>query len=163
MPEARAQPFQACVRTPFATLGITTSATHLTGIRFLVPTVPALAPKQGSLAHLVCVQLQAYLDEPAFEFDLPLALSGTHHRLAVWEAMQRIPAGRTRSYGDLAAELGSSARAVGGACGANPVPVVVPCHRVIAAGRAIGGFMGARSEGFELGIKRWLLEHEGAL
>jgi methylated-DNA-[protein]-cysteine S-methyltransferase len=163
MPEARAQPFQACVRTPFATLGITTSATHLTGIRFLVPTVPALAPKKGSLAHLVCVQLQSYLDEPAFEFDLPLALSGTHHRLAVWEAMQRIPAGRTRSYGDLAAELGSSARAVGGACGANPVPVVVPCHRVIAAGRAIGGFMGARSEGFELGIKRWLLEHEGAL
>lgn len=163
MPEARGEPFQARVRTPFATLGIATSATHLTGIRFLVPAVPSLAPKKGSLAHLVCVQLQAYLDEPTFEFDLPLALSGTHHRLAVWEAMQRIPAGRTRSYGELAAELHSSARAVGGACGANPIPVVVPCHRVIAAGRAIGGFMGARSEGFEVGIKRWLLEHEGAL
>jgi len=155
--------FQARVRTPFATLGIATSATHLTGVRFLAPTVPALAPKKGSLAHLVCVQLQAYLEEPTFAFDLPLALSGTHHRLAVWEAMQRIPAGRTRTYGELAEELRSSARAVGGACGANPVPVVVPCHRVIAAGRAIGGFMGAKSEGFELGIKRWLLEHEGAL
>jgi len=163
MPEAAGDAFQARVRTPFATLGITTSATHLTGVRFLAPTVAPLAPKKGSLAHLVCVQLQAYLEEPAFEFDLPLALAGTHHRLAVWEAMQRIPAGRTRSYGELALELGSSARAVGGACGANPLPVVVPCHRVIAAGRAIGGFMGARSEGFELGIKRWLLEHEGAL
>jgi methylated-DNA-[protein]-cysteine S-methyltransferase len=76
--------------------------------------------------------------------------------------MQRIAAGKTRTYGELAAELRSSARAVGGACGANPIPVVVPCHRVIAAGGAIGGFMGARSEGFELGIKRWLLEHEGA-
>jgi methylated-DNA-[protein]-cysteine S-methyltransferase len=161
MPDAPT--FQARVRTPFATLGIAASATHLTGVRFLAPTVPALAPKKGSLAHLVCVQLQAYLEEPAFEFDLPLALSGTHHRLAVWEAMQRIPAGRTRSYGELARELGSSARAVGGACGANPLPVIVPCHRVIAAGRAIGGFMGAKSEGFELGIKRWLLEHEGAL
>lgn len=163
MPESAAPAFQACVRTPFATLGVTASATHLTGIRFLSPTVAAAAPRKGSLAHLVCVQLQAYLEDPAFEFDVPLALSGTRHRLAVWEAMQRIPAGRTRTYGELAAELGSSARAVGGACGANPVPVVVPCHRVIGAGRAIGGFMGAKSEGFELAIKRWLLGHEGAL
>jgi methylated-DNA-[protein]-cysteine S-methyltransferase len=52
---------------------------------------------------------------------------------------------------------------VGGACGANPIPVVIPCHRVIAAGGAIGGFMGAKADGFELGIKRWLLGHEGAL
>lgn len=154
--------FQACVRTPFATLGVTTNETHVTGIRFLVPTVPALMPKRNSIAHLACVQLQAYLDNPGFAFDLPLMLAGTRHRLAVWEAMQRIGPGKTRTYGELAAELRSSARAVGGACGANPIPVVVPCHRVIAAGGAIGGFMGARKEGFELGIKRWLLEHEGA-
>jgi methylated-DNA-[protein]-cysteine S-methyltransferase len=63
----------------------------------------------------------------------------------------------------VAAELRSSARAVGGACGANPIPVVVPCHRIIGANHAIGGFMGTRTEGFELGIKRWLLEHEGAI
>jgi methylated-DNA-[protein]-cysteine S-methyltransferase len=155
--------FNACVRTPFATLGITTDERHVTGIRFLVPTTPALAPKHGSLAHLACVQLQAYLDNPRFEFDLPLALAGTHHRLAVWEAMQRIPAGKTRTYGELARELKSSARAVGGACGANPIPVVVPCHRVIAAGGSLGGFMGAAGEGFERDIKRWLLGHEGAL
>ena len=77
--------------------------------------------------------------------------------------MQRIASGETRTYGELAAELRSSPRAVGGACGANPIPVVVPCHRVIGANHAIGGFMGARGEGFELGIKRWLLGHEGAL
>jgi methylated-DNA-[protein]-cysteine S-methyltransferase len=76
--------------------------------------------------------------------------------------MQRIPAGEMRTYGDLAHDIKSSARAVGGACGANPIPLVVPCHRVIAANRAIGGFMGQRGEGFELSIKRWLLEHEGA-
>jgi methylated-DNA-[protein]-cysteine S-methyltransferase len=52
---------------------------------------------------------------------------------------------------------------VGGACGANPIPIVVPCHRIIGSGGSIGGFMGAKDEGFELGIKRWLLEHEGAL
>ena len=155
--------FDACVRTPFATLGITTTDKHLTGVRFLSPDTPAKAPRKGTVAHLACVQLQAYLENPAFEFDLPVLLSGTRHRLEVWEAMRRIPAGKLRSYGDIAAELGSSARAVGGACGANPVPVVVPCHRVIAAGNRIGGFMGASAEGFELGIKRWLLEHEGAL
>ena len=160
MPES---PFQACVRTPFATLGIQASDTHVTGIRFLAPSTPALMPKRNSIAHLACVQLQAYLDNPTFEFDLPLKIAGTRHRLAVWEAMQKIPAGRTRTYGDIAHDLKSSARAVGGACGSNPIPVVIPCHRVIAANGAIGGFMGANTDGFELGIKRWLLGHEGAL
>ena len=159
----RTQAFQACLRAPFATLGITTDATHITGIRFLAPSVPALAPRRDTLAYLACVQLQSYLEDGRFEFDLPLKLAGTRHQLEVWEAMQRIPAGGMRTYGDLAHDIKSSARAVGGACGANPIPVVVPCHRVIAANRAIGGFMGQRAEGFELGIKRWLLEHEGAL
>ena len=164
MPDGAVQAFQACVRTPFATLGIVATDTHLTSIRFLAPSVAAKVPRRNTIAHLACVQLQAYLDTPRFEFDVPIKLAGTHHRLAVWEAMQRIPAGATRTYGELAKELGSSARAVGGACGANPIPVVVPCHRVIAAGGDIGGFMGARGhEGFEIGIKRWLLEHEGAL
>ena len=154
--------FDACLRAPFATLGITTSGKFVTGIRFLSPVVPAVVPARNSLAFLVCVQVQAYLDNPRFQFDLPLELRGTRHRLSVWEAMQRIPAGATRTYGALAAELRSSARAVGGACGANPIPVIVPCHRVVAAHGDIGGFMGSRQEGFERGIKRWLLEHEGA-
>jgi methylated-DNA-[protein]-cysteine S-methyltransferase len=156
--------FDACVRTPFATLGITATDTHVTGLRFLSPAVAAKMPKRNSIAHLACIQLQAYLENPAFVFDVPIKLSGTHHRLAVWEAMQRIPAGKTRTYGEVATSIRSSARAVGGACGANPIPVIVPCHRIIAAGGDIGGFMGARGdEGFEIGIKRWLLEHEGAL
>jgi methylated-DNA-[protein]-cysteine S-methyltransferase len=161
--DVRAESFQACLRAEFATLGITTTDTHVTGIRFLAPSIAAKAPKKNTIAFLACVQIQSYLEDPAFEFDLPLRLGGTRHRLAVWEAMQRIPAGKTRSYGEIAGELHSSARAVGGACGANPIPVVVPCHRVIAAGGDIGGFMGARADGFERDIKRWLLEHEGAL
>lgn len=155
--------FQARVRTPFATLGIATTDTHVTGIRFLAPDTPALAPARDTIAHLACVQIQAYLDDGRFVFDLPLRLAGTHHRMEVWEVMQRIPAGHTRSYGEVAAELRSSARAVGGACGANPIPLVVPCHRIVAANHRIGGFMGAKSDGFELGIKRWLLAHEGAI
>ena len=155
--------FQACLRAPFATLGITTTDTHVTGVRFLAPSIAARAPKRNTIAFLACVQIQSYLEDPSFVFDLPLKFSGTHHRLAVWEAMQKIEAGKTRTYGELAKDIGSSARAVGGACGANPIPVVIPCHRVIAAGGAIGGFMGAKADGFELGIKRWLLGHEGAL
>jgi methylated-DNA-[protein]-cysteine S-methyltransferase len=161
VPEAA---FDACMRTPFATLGITATDKYVTGLRFLAPSTAAKVPKRNSIAHLACVQLWSYLEDPSFVFDVPIKLAGTHHRLAVWEAMQRIPAGKTRTYGELAATIHSSARAVGGACGANPIPVIVPCHRIIAAGGDIGGFMGARGdEGFEIGIKRWLLEHEGAL
>jgi methylated-DNA-[protein]-cysteine S-methyltransferase len=155
-------PFQACLRAPFGTVGISATDAHVTGIRYLSPEVPALAPKRNTIAFLACVQLQAYLDDPSFEFDLPLRLSGTRHQLSVWEAMRGIPAGQTRTYGELAQAIGSSARAVGGACGANPLPIVVPCHRVVGAGGSLGGFMGAREEGFELSIKRWLLAHEGA-
>jgi len=147
--------FQACLRAPFATLGISASDTHVTGIRFLAPDVPAKAPKKNTIAFLACVQIQSYLDDATFEFDLPLKLLSTRHRLEVWEAMQRIPAGATRSYGELAKELGSSARAVGGACGANPVPVLVPCHRVLAANKKLGGFSGG------LDWKRSLLAREG--
>ncbi len=163
MPEGGAPrgAFAACLRAPFATLGIVTTGAHLTGIRFLSPTVPAMAPARDSLAFLVCLQIQRYLDDPRRPFELPLRLAGTHHQLAVWEAMQRIPAGATRTYGAVASELGSSARAVGGACGANPIPLVVPCHRIVGA-TGLGGFMGAAGEGFERSIKRWLLEHEGA-
>jgi methylated-DNA-[protein]-cysteine S-methyltransferase len=159
---ASVEAFQARVCTPFATVGITADDRHITGFRYLSPSIAALAPKKNTLAHLACVQLQAYLEDPAFAFDLPLRLAGTRHQIAVWEAMQRIAAGSTRTYGDLARDIGSSARAVGGACGANPIPIVVPCHRVVAAGGDIGGFMGRREEGFERSIKRWLLEHEGA-
>lgn len=155
--------FDACLKAPFATLGISTDGKHVTGIRYLAPSHAARAPQRGSIAHLACVQIFAYLENPAFEFDLPLRLAGTRHRLTVWEAMQRIPAGEVRTYGDVARELGSSARAVGGACGANPIPLVVPCHRIVAASGDLGGFMGVRAEGFERSIKRWLLEHEGAL
>jgi methylated-DNA-[protein]-cysteine S-methyltransferase len=160
----RQDAFQACVRTPFATLGVTATDTHVTGIRFLAPGTPALMPAKGSVAHLACVQIHAYLEDGSYAFDLPLRLAGTRHRMEVWEAMQRIPPGETRSYGEIAQLLRSSARAVGGACGANPIPLVVPCHRIVAAGGKLGGFMGARDDGgFELGIKRWLLAHEGAI
>jgi methylated-DNA-[protein]-cysteine S-methyltransferase len=101
-------------------------------------------------------QLDAYFDDPAAPFDLPLAPAGTPFRRRVWQAMREIPAGQVLSYGAIAERLGSSARAVGGACGANPIPIIIPCHRVVGAARALGGYSGG--EGPD--TKRYLLAHE---
>jgi len=87
-------------------------------------------------------QLAAYFDGRLSRFDLPLAPAGSPFETRVWSAMQAIPYGETRSYGDLAKAVGSAPRAVGGACGKNPIPVVIPCHRVLAKG-GLGGYSGA--------------------
>jgi methylated-DNA-[protein]-cysteine S-methyltransferase len=104
--------------------------------------------------------LQAYLRDGQFVFDLPLEPQGTEFRQRVWAVMRRIPAGSTRSYGDLARELHTAPRAVGQACGDNPIPIVIPCHRVV-GGSGLGGFM-HQDGGHPLNIKQWLLEHERA-
>src|SRR4051794_33228778 len=104
-------------------------------------------------------QLGAYFAGQLREFDLPLAPRGSVFQRNVWAAMLRIPFGATRSYGELAAELGSAARAVGGACGSNPIPVVIPCHRVLGARGAMGGYSGRGG----LATKRRLLSLEGAI
>ena len=154
--------FDACIKTPFATLGIVADDGHLLGVHFLPSSVPAKAPKTNTIAHLACVQLMAYLDNPNAIFDLPLKLNGSKHQLDVWRGMQKIPAGKTMTYGALAEAIDSSARAVGTACGQNPIPLVVPCHRIVAANGGLGGFMGGKLEN-PLVIKQWLLRHEGAL
>lgn len=102
-------------------------------------------------------QLEAYWAGKRLSFDLPLDLAGTPFQRAVWAAARVIPFGETRSYGQLARQIGrpGAARAVGAALGANPVPLVVPCHRVLRADGALGGYSGG------LEIKRALLAHEG--
>ena len=90
--------------------------------------------------------------------DLPLDPPGTPHQRAVWGAMRAIPRGTVQTYGEVAAAISSSPRAVGGACGANPIPIIIPCHRITAAGGAIGGYSGAGGTA----TKRFLLRLEGA-
>ncbi|MDH5490924.1 MAG: methylated-DNA--[protein]-cysteine S-methyltransferase [Myxococcales bacterium] len=104
--------------------------------------------------------LRAYLrGEPEALLGVPIELEGTPFERRVWEALRRIPWGHVRSYGEIASEIGSHAgmRAVGQAAGKNPIAIVIPCHRVVAAGHRLGGF----SAGLER--KRWLLEHEGVV
>jgi methylated-DNA-[protein]-cysteine S-methyltransferase len=103
-------------------------------------------------------QLLAYFAGRLREFDLPLAPAGSPFQQRVWQAMQRIPYGQTRSYGELAHETDSGPRAVGYACGSNPIPIIVPCHRVLAAGKRIGGYSG----GAGIATKRALLDLENA-
>ena len=154
-----AEPFAAKLRTPFAVLGLRTSATALTGLEFL-PLDSAEAGPADAIAEATVRQLERYLDDPAYRFDLPLQPRGTEFQRRVWKVLCSIPRGTALSYGEVAGRLRSSARAVGGACGANPIAVVIPCHRVVASDRRLGGFMGHR-EGDPLAIKRWLLAHEG--
>jgi methylated-DNA-[protein]-cysteine S-methyltransferase len=104
-------------------------------------------------------QLGAYFAGTLRQFDLPLAPHGTDHEQAVWREMQTIGYGATRSYGEIARTIGSSARAVGTACGRNPIPIIIPCHRVLAAGGGIGGYSGAGGTT----TKRRLLALEGAM
>jgi len=150
--------YQAKFVTPFAVLGVRTDEDWLTDIEYLPPDTPPLI-SQNSLAKEVCKQLQAYLENSSFIFDLSLHISGTAHQRRVWQVIQTIPSGATCSYADIAEQLCSAPRAVGQACGANRLPLVIPCHRVIARNGGIGGFMNA-SNGFPLNIKRWLLHHE---
>ncbi len=139
-------------------LGLVLSGDRLTSIDFLHADHALLTPKSPP-GIAAAKQLAAYFENAATPFDLPLAPGGTPFRQRVWQAMREIPVGETRTYGQLAQQLTSAARAVGGACGANPIPIVVPCHRVLATG-GIGGFMGA-TEGWPMSIKRFLLQHEG--
>jgi methylated-DNA-[protein]-cysteine S-methyltransferase len=103
-------------------------------------------------------QLDAYFAGKLSRFDLPLRPAGSKHEQRVWKAMQAIPYGKTRSYGELAADIHSAPRAVGGACGKNPIPIVIPCHRVLAKA-GLGGYSGSGG----LKTKQTLLALEGAL
>jgi methylated-DNA-[protein]-cysteine S-methyltransferase len=101
-------------------------------------------------------QLEAYFAKQLTRFDLPLAPAGSDFQKQVWSAMCAIPFGQTRTYGDIAAELGAPAQAVGAACGSNPIPVIIPCHRITAAGGRFGGYSGAGG----VRTKRFLLDLE---
>lgn len=102
-------------------------------------------------------QLQAYFAGTLHDFDLPLSAPGNELERGVWDAMLRIPYGRTRTYGEVATELSAIARNVGTACGANPIAIVIPCHRIVGAGGKLTGYSGG--EGVK--TKAWLLDHEG--
>jgi len=151
--------WQAVIDSPFGRLAIRIREDRVAGIDWVGADTP-LEPPVDPVAREAVAQLRAWCADPAFRFDLPLAPAATPFQARVRVALCAIPPGEMRSYGDLARALGSSARAVGGACRRNPVPLVVPCHRVVAR-HGLGGFGGA-VEGEPLALKQRLLDHERA-
>lgn len=159
-PALQAARFCAIVAFPEMGVGVRAASEAIVEISYLPPGTPERAPANALAARAVR-QLERYRGDPDAPFDLPLDTGGSAFQKRVWAALCAIPRGRTLRYGELARQLGSAARAVGQACGANRIPVVIPCHRVVAA-NGLGGFA-HHTDGYLLEAKRWLLAHEGAL
>lgn len=149
--------YQAIITTPIGKIGLKTEADCLVKIEFLGPDLTDLKPTQP-LAAVVVKQLHAYFKQPNFVFDIPVQLNTGKFQQQVLHQLQQIPRGEVISYGVLAKQLKTCAQAIGQACRRNPIPIVIPCHRVVAKDH-LGGFSGAR-DGAMLDIKRWLLQHE---
>lgn len=149
----------AVISTPIGRLRLEAEADQLTGVAFHAPE-PLEPPTPATVLSETARQLNAYCDRRLLQFDLPLAPQGTPFQLSVWEALCRIPYGATWTYADVARhiERPRAVRAVGAANGRNPIPIIVPCHRVIGRSGRLVGFGGG------LEMKRALLALEqGAL
>lgn len=144
---------------PLGTLELTADEIHLTAVNFLEKTFEQPAGNPNSVLNRTVHQLDEYFEKERKEFDLPLMPEGTEFQQKVWQALQQISYGRTASYKDIAELIGEvkAVRAVGGANGKNPIPIIIPCHRVIGSDEAMVGYAGG------LWRKEWLLKHEGAL
>jgi len=151
-------PYALVFDSPLGPLGVRLDGAAVTGIDYL-PASSTPAVDDSVAARRVARALSRYFADARRPFDLPVQLAGTDFQQRVWQALQAIPPGQTLSYGELARRLGTGARAVGNACRHNPVPVIVPCHRVVSSNGA-GGYAGTLS-GRPLQRKHWLLAHEG--
>ncbi len=151
--------FDAITDTPLGPVGIRLEQGRVVEVGILPEDASPRAATDEWSAEAVR-QLRAYFADPRFKPSVALNPAGTDFQLRVWRALREIPLGSVFTYGELAKKLDTGPRAVGGACRANPCPILVPCHRVVAAhGR--GGYAGSTS-GRWPAIKEWLLRHEGA-
>ena len=153
--------WDAIIEFPKMKVAVAIREERVAGIRYL-PLISESKDPESALAERAVRQLERYREDPDAKFDLPLLVEGSEFQRRLWAALCEIPRGRTLTYGEMARTLGGadfeSARAVGQACGDNRLPIVIPCHRVVAAD-GLGGF-GHSTSGFLLEAKRWLLMHE---
>jgi methylated-DNA-[protein]-cysteine S-methyltransferase len=148
--------YDAVITAPFGAVGISVQGVQV-AIE-LLPQKHAKKTAENKIVVKVVNQIEAYFSNSRNDFNLPIVYKGTPFQRRVWQAISAIPCGRVLTYGDIAAQIGSGPRAVANACGANSLPLVVPCHRVIAK-NGLGGFMQGNKDGLK--IKTWLLKHEG--
>lgn len=150
--------FDGIVPAPFGALGVRMAGGRLVELVFLESGVAHISAPICAVADALAAYFERGRDSSCLE-TLSVSLHGSPFRQRVWMALRAIPVGETMTYGALARQIGSSARAVGQALGDNPIPIVVPCHRVVGA-QGLGGFMHTEAC-FPLAVKRWLLTHEG--
>ncbi len=149
--------YDAIVKTPIGSLGLLLEENQLVGVEFL-PADFSFAEPTNQAAQLAAQQFTHYFKNPQYSFTVPFKLKGTPFQERVWTRLKNIVAGNTETYGTLAKELSSSPRAIGQACRTNPLPILIPCHRVISNNK-IGGFFG-QTQGSFIRTKEWLLAHE---
>lgn len=149
--------YDVVVEFPRMKVAVRTRDGRVTDICYLPPSTQVVSPRT-ELGEKAARQLEAYRADPDTKFELPLLIEGTPFQRRLWAALCDIPRGKTLTYGELARRLDGEPRAVGQACGDNRLPIVIPCHRVVAA-NGIGGFAHA-TRGYLLEAKRWLLAHE---
>jgi methylated-DNA-[protein]-cysteine S-methyltransferase len=147
------------VASPTGRLALEADGDLLTAVRWAGDSEHSREEKATPVLREARRQLDQYFKRKLKRFDLPLAGQGTPFQQGVWKMMSAIPYGETATYGGMAAALGSGARAVGTACGRNPLPIIVPCHRVLGSGGKEGGFSGGRG----LPTQRELLALEGVV
>ena len=150
--------YNALINAPFGAVAISAHGNQL-AIELLTES-PSLENYQSAhpLVAEAYAQITQYLQKPCIPLNLPIEPYGTAYQQRVWQAIAAIPLGQTRTYGQLAQQIGSGPRAVANACGANHLTLLIPCHRVVAP-NGIGGFMQSKPNG--LLVKKWLLKHEG--
>ena len=148
---------KAIISTPLIFMELIADKTHLLAINFIdKPT-----SEQTNLPPVIQQaqnDINAYLKNPTHEFTTPYKLTGTSLQQKIWKLLTTIPAKETKTYGELASALHTSPRVVGNACRANPIPIIIPCHRVVAA-NGLGGYAGQK-KGSMFNIKTTLLDHE---
>ncbi len=143
---------------PFGVVGILTQDSNLIGLEFLPPGTDEVLPKTAT-GNQVWNALFSYMEDPNKLNEVALASEGTDFQKKVWNALRRIPAGEVMTYGELAKSIDTSPRAAANACRRNRIPILIPCHRIVAQ-KGLGGYCGETS-GYMLDIKIWLLQHEG--
>ncbi len=152
--------YDGSIKTAFGHVALKLEGDALCALDQISERLDVIAPASVTAGKLLDA-ISAYChDASTMPHDIKLSLQGTPFAQRVWRALQAIPCGDVMSYGELAKKLGTSARAIGNACRRNPVPLIIPCHRVVAA-NGIGGYCG-HTGGAVLEIKRKLLQHEGA-
>jgi methylated-DNA-[protein]-cysteine S-methyltransferase len=148
--------YDAVIAAPFGAVAISVRGVQVS-IDLLTQT-QAEKTANHKLVAALSEQITHYLENAKNDFNIPLMHKGTPYQRLVWQAIQAIPRGQVLTYSEIAQQIGSGPRAVANACGANHLPLVIPCHRVVAKS-GLGGFMNGADGGLE--IKKWLLKHEG--